>query len=256
MELRLTFNEDEKNYDKWRPRYCAELFTRIMEYSGVGEGSRAVEVGIGTGQATLPFLWAGCEVQAVEYGEKLAAFCKQKFSEYSGFQVFTGRFEDFEERGSRFDLLYSATAFHWIDEKIGYRKAYDLLKPGGIIALFWNRPHVERPGSALEKKIQHVYETYRPSGAGKSRQETPYRLRHELLEQYGFTNVRTELFFSYRELAAKEYLCLLRTYSDHRAMPEDIRREFEWEMEQAIVSEGGKVHIYDTMDLHLGRKKR
>ena len=254
MDLRLTFDEEEQNYDRWRPRYCANLFTRILEYSGVGGGSRALEVGIGTGQATLPFLWAGCEVQAVEYGANLAAYCKEKFAEYSGFQVYIGKFEEYEERKNSFDLLYSATAFHWMEEQAGYQKAYDLLKPGGTIALFWNRPAVDDPGGPLDEKIQRIYNTYRPGMAGKPKQETPYRKRYELLLKYGFSDVRTELFFSTRELSAREYICLLRTYSDHRAMPEEARMEFEREMVQAIESEGGIIRLRDTMDLYLGRK--
>ena len=56
-ELRMKFDEDEINYDRWRPGYPDELF------------QAALEVGIGTGQATRPFLEAGCRVTAVELGE-------------------------------------------------------------------------------------------------------------------------------------------------------------------------------------------
>ena len=34
------------------------------------------------------------------------------------------------------DLVYSASAFHWIPEEIGYSKVYEMLKPGGAFARF------------------------------------------------------------------------------------------------------------------------
>ncbi len=253
-DLRLTFNEDEKNYDRWRPEYPEEVYSAVTEYSGIRRGSSALEIGIGTGQATAPFLKSGLSVTAVEYGENLAAYCQDKFAAYSGFQVVCSKFEEFQTEES-FDLLYSATAFHWIDAEIGYKKAYGLLREGGTIALFWNRPFVETPGSPLEKRIQELYQKYRPHDTDSPLRESPYRQRNQLLVQAGFTDVQTQLFFAQRQLRAEDYIGLLRTYSDHRAMESSVREEFEREMVRAIHLEGGIVHIYDTVDLHLGRKR-
>jgi hypothetical protein len=54
MDKRLTFNEDPANYERYRPRYCKELFDSIIEYSRINQTKKALEIGIGTGQATLP----------------------------------------------------------------------------------------------------------------------------------------------------------------------------------------------------------
>lgn len=59
MDLRTTFNEDEYNYDKARPDYPKELFEDIFNYINLSESGNALEIGIGTGQATLPFLDKG-----------------------------------------------------------------------------------------------------------------------------------------------------------------------------------------------------
>lgn len=82
MELKLTFNEDAANYDRWRPTYVPELFREIVEYSGLDETKEALEIGIGTGQATLPILQTGCRVTAAEIGQNLAAYAKSKFQAY------------------------------------------------------------------------------------------------------------------------------------------------------------------------------
>lgn len=55
-DLRLKFNEDELNYDRFRPTYVAEMFNDIINYSELNSLKKALEIGIGTGQATLPIL--------------------------------------------------------------------------------------------------------------------------------------------------------------------------------------------------------
>jgi len=68
MDKRYIFNEDPNNYDRYRPTYCKELFDDIIKYSELNEQKKAIEVGIGTGQATKPFLMTGCDVTAIELG--------------------------------------------------------------------------------------------------------------------------------------------------------------------------------------------
>ncbi len=158
MDKRLTFNEDVKNYDKWRPRYCEEIFNDIIGYSAPNEKKKAIEIGIGTGQATLPFLLTGCDMTAIELGKDLAEYSEEKFKEYKNFNIHRTSFEDYECEDNTFDILYSATAFHWIPEDIGYPKALNILKSGGTIALFWNKPIVNREDDLLHQKIQGIYQ--------------------------------------------------------------------------------------------------
>nr|WP_312576947.1 hypothetical protein [Sedimentibacter sp.] len=56
MDLRLKFNEDETNYDCFRPTYPDELFQDIIDYSSINGESNSLEIGIGTGQATKSIL--------------------------------------------------------------------------------------------------------------------------------------------------------------------------------------------------------
>lgn len=59
MDLRFTFNEDVLNYDKMRPTYVKELYENIIQFSNLDSNKNALEIGIGTGQATLPFFKHG-----------------------------------------------------------------------------------------------------------------------------------------------------------------------------------------------------
>ena len=233
MDKRFTFNEDAMNYEKWRPTYCEELFHDIMEYSKLDRNKKALEIGIGTGQATLPFLKTGCDLIAIELGENLAEFSKNKFKDYKNFSILNVPFEDFKCDENTFDLIYSATAFHWIDENIGYPKAFKLLKPGGTLALFWNKPFIGRKDDLLHQKIQSIYEKYKPSKAKPiENDEEHYKELLKKLRKYGFKDVELKLYNKTRIFNACDYISLLNTYSDHRSMNLAIKTKFEEEIKK------------------------
>ena len=126
-----TFDSVTADYDRWRPDYPAALYRDLLALCPLNEASRALEIGIGTGQATRPILETGCAVTAVEPGAQLTQFVRAKFAEYPRFQAENTRFEDFSADPGSFDLVYAATAFHWVDPEVGYPKVMALLKPGG-----------------------------------------------------------------------------------------------------------------------------
>ncbi|WP_422661281.1 class I SAM-dependent methyltransferase [Paenibacillus sp. EC2-1] len=255
MELRLTFNEDEVNYDKWRPTYVPELFDEIIRYSGINETKQALEIGIGTGQATLPILQTKCKLSAIEPGDRLAEFSRQKFAAYPNFEVIQGDYEQFISNSNTYDLIYSATAFHWIPKEISYSKTYDLLKSGGVLALFWNHPFVNRIDDPLHQEIRKIYNKYRPS----NRPIIEFDIKDcttimDDLQQNGFRHSLSKLFYQTRTFTAESYVALLNSYSDHRALPKQVKDGLEKEISSAINCLGGSLKVYDTMDLYLAQK--
>lgn len=255
MDKRLTFNEDAANYDKWRPAYCAELFRDIIAYSRMGQGGKVIEIGLGTGQATRPFLETGCELAAIELGADLAEYSQLKFREHKNFRVHNTTFEEFTGPDESADLIYSATAFHWIPEDVGYSKVRELLKKGGTVALFWNRPFAAREDDELHQHIQRIYQQYRPSNTKLIEHDTEkYQAISQNLRTYGFKDIQFKLYHLTRSFSSADYIALLNTYSDHRSMPSAIKEPFEEEIRAAIMKSGDVLTIYDTIDLHLGRK--
>ncbi|AIQ14023.1 class I SAM-dependent methyltransferase [Paenibacillus durus] len=255
MDNRLTFNEDVENYDKWRPTYCEELFKDIMAYSQIEQGKKAIEIGIGTGQATRPFLKMGCELTAIELGKDLAEYSKLKFREYKYFKVCNTTFEEFECPDDSIDIIYSATAFHWIPEEIGYPKVSKLLKTHGTLALFWNRPFVSRENDELHQNIQGIYQKYRPSNTKIIENDTErYNNISKTIQAYGFSDVVFKLYHLTRRFSSTDYIALLNTYSDHRSMPSSTKELFEDEIKEAIIKSGDVLNVYDTIDLYLARK--
>jgi len=255
MELKRTFNEDERNYDRWRPTYVPELFADVLTYVNPVKGARALEIGIGTGQATTPFLQAGLRVDAVELGDRLAAYCEEKFKDNPNFKVQCMDFESFPEEKEAYDLIYSATAFHWIPEEISYPKCLRLLKTGGTLALFWNHPAPSTPGAPLFDDIQKIYRKYWHIDlppATFTEQDTV--IKRQALERYGLREIETHVYHGARTFTAETYVCLLNTYSDHRAKPPEVKEPFEKEMLEVIRSYGNTLTLHDTIDLYLGKK--
>jgi len=254
MDLRLTFNEDILNYDKMRPTYVRELYNDVILFSNLNSSKRALEIGIGTGQATQPFLDTGCKLTAVELGKDMAQFTKSKFSKYSKFDVINSDFETANLDTNSYDLVYSATAFHWIQQEIGYTKALDILKSSGVLALFWN--HTYPTKNELYFAMQEVYDKYRPANRATVHKlcEENCLKTVEAIEGYGFTDVDYKLYNQPRSFNAPQYISLLNTYSDHRAMQEEVRTHFEKELTDAINNFGGKIVVNDNIDLYLARK--
>jgi len=157
-ENRTHFDDIVVNYDKVRWDYPAELFADIFEYSGK-EHKTALEIGAGTGKATAPILNAGYNVTAVEMGVNMSEFILEKFKGYTNFNVITSTFEDVALQDDSYDLIYAASAFHWVDAPIGCPKVYRLLKNGGVFALFRNNV-VENDGNETYDEIQAVYDKH------------------------------------------------------------------------------------------------
>lgn len=255
MDLRLKFNEVAAEYDKWRPTYVPDLYTDIMAYSGINQASRVLEIGIGTGQATLPFLNMNCNLTAVEIGDKLAAYTREKFGEYKNLEIKNMAFEDYECPDNSLDMVYSASAFHWISEEIGYPKVYKLLKSGGTFARFANHPYKDKENEPLDVAMRKVYAKYMPSlKLAPEYSEKMCKDRADISKKYGFIDVSYKLYYRTRVFDAEGYATLISTYSDHRALGESKLTLFLSEIKDVINSYGGKINIYDTIDLQLARK--
>ena len=258
--LEWTFDTVASTYEKLRPGYPDELYRMIFDYNSLNESCRAVEVGIGGGQATLPILRTGCHLTAIEYGEEFSKLCKEKFKEYHNFSVITDKFENIAFSDDTYDLVYSASAFHWIPEDVGYTKVYAMLKRGGVFARFANHPYRDKGNLPLSEEIDRIYAEYYYKFYNKKQEvSTEYSeeqavQRAEIAEKYGFADIKYALFHRTRTFSANEYTTLLGTYSDHIAIEESIRKEFFSEIENAINHHGGSITVYDTIDLQLAKK--
>ncbi len=133
----MLFGTDVNAYDDGRPGYPDEVYSLLTDVCDLRPGTRVVEVGPGTGQATERLLACGASVIAIELSEPLARRLSEKYSA-NGISVVNESFENAQLNPESCDLFVAATSFHWVTPEIGLKKASLALRPSGWLALWWN----------------------------------------------------------------------------------------------------------------------
>lgn len=115
-----------EEFDKWRPRYCKEAFDHIIQYADLRPGKRVLEIGPGTGQATLPLLQTECDYVGIELGKNLFEYTKSKFVDYENLTMINDDFCTHDFANEQFDMVFSAATIQWIPEEIAFSRAFEL----------------------------------------------------------------------------------------------------------------------------------
>ncbi|PZG44986.1 SAM-dependent methyltransferase [Spongiactinospora gelatinilytica] len=211
--LRATFTEDPALYDRVRPSYPEAMFDDLAGVAGLGTGSLVLEIGPGTGQATVPMARRGWEVVAVERARRnLRVFPLVK--------VVTSAFEDWPLPARPFDAVVSATAFHWIDPDVRIAKSAQALRPDGVLATVATH-HVLGGSVDFFHEVQACYERFDPATPPGLRLSPAAEIPYDREEVETSEGLDPPAFFRYEwELAysTEHYIDLLRTYSGHRAL--------------------------------------
>jgi len=129
------FDEIAAEYDRHRPAYPDELVDQACQVAGIGSGDHVLEVGCGSGQLTRGLAARGLHVTALEPGKNLIALARQNLAGAGEVEFVNAQFEDALLPRERFQAVFSASAFHWVDPKVSWQKAADVLVPGGTLAL-------------------------------------------------------------------------------------------------------------------------
>lgn len=267
-ERRAHFDEIVERYDRTRPSFPGEMFADILEYAGSPSAGRALEIGPGTGKATAPILNAGYDVTAVEISPNMAAFLRERFGGNPRLHLIEGAFEEVPLGEGEYDLLWAASAFHWIDPEIGCPKARRALKDGGAFALlrynFNIFPADDEPLGAQLRAVyeRHYYDHYasagRPIRITRELLETPEKIRSGFgfadMRAYGFTDVTMRLYDATLTYTPDGYAEHLDTLSDHRALPEGDREALYAAVRDVIAANGGRHDIHCIFQLYMGRK--
>lgn len=215
-------------YDRSRPRYPAQLYADL--WSAIpGDGPLdIVEVGAGTGQATIDLLPRASSLVAVELGANLAGYLAAKFADDARLKVVAAGFEDAELAAHSFDLVASATAFHWVDPAVRMVKAHDILRPGGTLAIITTVQIESDVDRGYFKRSFPIYKRYWPDEReipGEPEGFIP-DFAPEMEASGLFEDVR---FWKYRydqRYDTAQYLDLVRSYSNTNDLPPDDRERF------------------------------
>lgn len=233
-----TFDTVADLYDAARPSYPDQLFDDLVDLALLGPGARLLEVGCGTGQATRPLLERGYRVVCVEPGARLAGRARLNLAGLP-VDIRIARLESWPGEACAFDLVYAATAWHWVDPAVRYRRAHRLLRAGGHLA-FWSALHAFPVGfDPFFTEIQEVYDSIGESHPGDWPPPPPERVPDLSSEVQGsglFEDVQVRSYLWETSYTAEEYIALLNTFSGHIAMGARNREHLYREVQRRIES--------------------
>ncbi len=246
-EPRLVFGEVAEQYEATRPSYPDATFDAIVEYGDLQSGARALEIGAGTGKATAGFVVRGIDVHALEPSAEMARVLHD-----NGVTAEVTTFEAWTVQPDTFDLVYAAQAWHWVRGDDRYARAASALRPGGTIALFWNKGREHDEAFASDNRA--AYATYAPEMRSPAEPWTLDSVGDELAACRMFGAIGLRTFTWTTSYSRDAWLALLATHSDHRMLPEGQRAQLLAAIGNAIDRHGGRIDIvYDT-ELFLARR--
>jgi SAM-dependent methyltransferase len=224
-EGRRLFGLDPLAYDSARPGHAPRVYEILVERCGLAAGTRALEVGPGTGQATRRLLDLGARLLALEPDPALAAYLADTVG--ARIEVLEAALEDAELADARFDLAVAASSFHWVDEELGLAKLFDALRPGGWIALWWTLFGEGGTPDAFISATSPLLENLMPSPTRGQEGRPAHALDSEArlggLRSSGFADARHELMRWEARWDTKGIRALYATFSPIARLDEALK---------------------------------
>jgi SAM-dependent methyltransferase len=222
---RATFDTVAERYDRVRPHYPRDVFDDIDGIGGLAPGSRVLEIGCGTGQATIDLATRGHEVVAIELGASMAAVARRNLAGFDKTEVVEADFESWDLPDAPFDAVVSASAFHWIDPEPGFAKVADALAPGGAMAII----AVDQIAGGTEPffvEVQNCYEQWDSTTEPGLRLPSASAVAvdmDEVARSGRFEPVLVRQYEWEQSYSRLDFVELLLTYSDNLLLEPDVR---------------------------------
>jgi SAM-dependent methyltransferase len=235
---RRSFDAVVRLYDRSRPGYPEQLFDDLVRLSGIPPAGRILEIGPGTGQATLPLARRGFRILAVELGPRTTRFLRARLKPFPNAQVQCLAFENWPVEAESFDLVVAAGSFHWLKPGPAFTRCARALRRQGHIAILYNFREVS--GTPILDRLTEVYERYAPHLARPRAPEQRIEIQRRKLAGSGRFGPVTVLRYPWvRPYTAEEYVDLLKTMSDHTILAPQLRRSIFRAVRRAINDHGG-----------------
>ncbi len=258
-KLKRTFDEDAELYDKARPEYPEQIFDDLFALGSLARTAAVLELGCGTGKATSHLARRGCRVVCVELGENLAAVARRNLLQFPRVEVVTSSFESWEpgESRSRFDLVFAASSWHWLDPDLCYAKTARLLKPGGVLAIVDNGhafPDRFDPFfTEIQKSYEELGEPHLEWPPPRPEDEPDRREEIERSDKFEVVGVKRHVWPV--EYSAETYIDVLNTYSGHIAWEQWKRDKLYADVRRLIAQRpDGRIRKHYLSILHVSRR--
>lgn len=245
-------------YDRGRPRYPEALIQRAIEAAHLSPDSTILEVGCGSGIATINFAQLGCAIDAVEPNRDFCQVAARRLAAFPKVQLFQESFEEWQVQPLAYEIVLAANAWHWISSGIKYVKASQTLREDGSLVLLWNL--TLEPNHEVHQVLNQVYQAYAPAIApeyeGREKQaEIAAGLGKPVGDSGLFEPPSTEIFPCEQTYSVDRYLDYLSSGSQYVALESQVRVNLFSGLRTAIKQQfKGEIHLFNLAAFQIARK--
>ncbi|RUL78207.1 class I SAM-dependent methyltransferase [Dyella choica] len=152
------FSDRVADYVRYRPTYPQALIDWLRKAHGVTADWRVADIGAGTGISSKLFLDAGHTVIAVEPNAAMRNAATQWLGSHANFLAVDGRADATSLDDASVDLVSVAQAFHWFDPERSRHEFHRIVRPGGLVAIYWNSRRLT--GTPFLEGYESLLQTY------------------------------------------------------------------------------------------------
>ncbi len=255
-EQRLAFGRVAELYDSSRPSYPRAAIDEALALAPTGE--LVVEVGAGTGKATVLLARRGMRVLALEPDAAMAAIARRGCRGFPRVEVRELGFEDYRPREPA-ALVLAAQSWHWVDPRVRYERAAGALAPGGTLAALWTLPRWRQV--ELRERLLGVYERVVPQmlpgfpmHPGSLAFDLAGDWRGEIAASGRFLEPDVSEHSWSIEYSGEQYAQLLATHQDHILLAPQLRAALLQGVRAQIERAGGRLRMTYTTIVCLARR--
>jgi SAM-dependent methyltransferase len=250
------FGEAVDQYANARPGYPEEMVDDVLAYAD--PASDVLEVGAGTGKATIAFANRGVTLTCLEPDPRMAARLEVETALFPNVSIVVARLEHWVPP-LKFDALIAAQSWHWIDPGRRWDLAHNAVRTGGTIALFWNKYVVADDGLRAElEQIDRRYNVDNGSRNGVTTAAFPEEIvleegwpAYDLASDGRFEDLVSRRYRRTQTYATATYLDLLESTSSYRIIEDSARDALMIEVASVIEQRGGELELGLVTDLFL-----
>lgn len=145
-------------YEKTRHGYPLDLYREVSMLSKFHPNGRFLEIGAGSGIASREiYNYFGKKMVLLEPSATFFEQLNRKFNDNKNIEIINSSFEAYQSR-EKFDIIFAASSFHWIQSKTKYKMLSNLLASDGLLVIYCNYYNIA--DKCLQKEIAKINQEY------------------------------------------------------------------------------------------------